>query len=64
MTSDPSDEDKPFTVRSALLLVLSAVTALVAGCLFYLGAHAVPLAILAGGGTFGTAWTFFHRLIK
>jgi hypothetical protein len=64
VASNPSDEEKPFSARTALLLVLSTVTALVAGGLFYLGTGSVPLAVFTGGATFGAAWVFFDRLIK
>ncbi|GAA0214199.1 hypothetical protein GCM10010492_10020 [Saccharothrix mutabilis subsp. mutabilis] len=59
-----NDREKPhFSVRTALVLLLSLLTALAAGWLFHAGMHSLPMAFLTGGGAFAGAWFFWDRLI-
>jgi hypothetical protein len=59
-----STPSKPFSVRDALVLLISIITGVAAGFLFHAGTHSVPLAILTGGAAFAAAWKFFDSLIR
>ncbi len=55
---------QPFTVRTALVMFMALVVAIVAGALFYTAVHAIGLAVLTGGAAFASAWRFFDWLIR
>jgi hypothetical protein len=64
MTPDDRSEDaKPLTIRSALILLIAALCAVAAGVLFWLASGSGPIAVLTGAGAFGASWTFFDRMI-
>jgi hypothetical protein len=51
------------SVRSAFVLMLALVVAIVAGVLSYLLGHDLPAAILVAGGTGAGAVLLFHTLL-
>lgn len=57
------DPEPLLSVRTALVLLLAAVIALLAGVLSYLAQHEVATAVLVGGGAGGGAVALFHGLL-
>jgi hypothetical protein len=59
----PPPSDPVLSVRTAVVLVLSVVTGLVAGALGYLSQHDVAAAVLIGGGALGCSVMLFDHLL-
>ena len=51
------------SVRSAFVLMLALIIAIVAGVLSYLSAHDLPAAILVAGSAGAGATVLFHTLL-
>ncbi len=52
------------TVRTAVILLLTLTTGLLAGGMSFLVDHSVPSAVLVGGGAAATALLLFHSVIE
>lgn len=59
----PSPSGPLLTVRATVVLLLALITGVLAGVLAYLGDHALPAAVLVGGGAAGAAVLLFHAVI-
>jgi hypothetical protein len=51
------------SLRSAFVLMLALVVAILAGVLSYLSAHDLPAAVLVAGGASAGAMLLFHTLL-
>ena len=51
------------TVRAAVVLLITLIIGVIAGCLAYLADPSVPSAVLWGGGAAGGSLLLFHTII-
>ncbi|GAA0811961.1 hypothetical protein [Spirilliplanes yamanashiensis] len=59
----PTPPGPLLTVRAAVVLLITLILGVFAGCLAYLADHSVPAAVLWGGGAAGGSLLLFHTII-
>ncbi|GAA2679395.1 MULTISPECIES: hypothetical protein [Actinosynnema] len=62
--NEPTPRTPHVSVRTTLVLLLSLLCSLAAGWLTFAATGSLPVAVLAGGGTFPVAWGFWDGVIS